>query len=73
MSAEPLLCAECQHGTPSIEQLGRLWCAHRVHHGWVEDRPRCAGVSYENRDLYEAKRRRLALPPEFETARVGKP
>jgi len=41
------LCRSCFWSADTTRPTDKIWCAHKVWHGWHTDKPLCDGEGYE--------------------------
>jgi hypothetical protein len=39
-------CRSCFWSAELTRATERIWCSHRIHHGWAVGAPRCAGKAW---------------------------
>lgn len=49
-AATALVCRSCFWSAEVTRPQNKIWCAHRVVHGWVTDKPRCDGLAFKYED-----------------------
>ena len=51
MTPDPLWhCRRCWWAAELTRKAAKVWCSHRVHHGWMQLAPACRGLAFRPDD-----------------------